>query len=325
MRKCHLFACATIFLLMTYSDNALATCPGLGEANSRNYDHLRSQGISNGAQLEQTPRSCAEAKRFVVIIQEQAAFWRNRNVCGDAYGISVNNEVASSWLSTLKKQKLKESELCKNDGAEPSAAAQQVQQQAKPAINSKPAATNSKPTSKDTTSKGNPVPSPSPSPTPPTIVVQGMQTNQQSSTGSNSNVPTPCQDLTGPAGCRNSDAPPNVQAQINQGQAAMQQANQIRQTDPSYDGKRQAVENLFRAAAAFQAAGDLAQAAEAAEQAQPLVDELRHNEASNAGPPFAPDRHAVRGVLRECQFRRARLGVLRLRLLCQQPRSRKSQ
>jgi len=116
-----------------------------------------------------------------------------------------------------------------------------------------------------------------------------MQTNQQNlNGGSNFNVPTPCQDLTGVAGCQNSGVPPNVQAQINQGHAAVQQANQIKQVDPSYDGKRQAVENLFKAAAAFQAAGDLAQAAEAAEQAQPLVDELRNDQASNAGPPFAP-------------------------------------
>jgi hypothetical protein len=129
----------------------------------------------------------------------------------------------------------------------------------------------------------------SPTPPPPTVVVQGMQTNQQSSnTGSNGNVPTPCQDLTGVSGCQNGGASPKVQAQINQAQAAMQQANQIRRVDPSYDGKRQAVENLFKAAAAFQAAGDLVRAAEAAEQAQPLVDELKDDHASNAGPPFAP-------------------------------------
>jgi hypothetical protein len=142
---------------------------------------------------------------------------------------------------------------------------------------------------KDVNSNGAPVPAPSPTPAPPTLVVQGMQTNEQNSNGgSNFNVPTPCQDLIGVNGCQNSGASPTVQAQINQAQAAMQQANQIRQIDPSYDGKRQMVENLFKAAAAFQAAGDLAQAAEAAEQAQPLVDELRHDKASNAGPPFAP-------------------------------------
>jgi hypothetical protein len=123
----------------------------------------------------------------------------------------------------------------------------------------------------------------------PTVTVQGMQTNQQGlNGGSNFNVPTPCQDLTGAAGCQNSGTSPTVQAQINQAQASLRQANRIRQIDQSYDGKRQAVENLFKAAAAFQAAGDLVQAAEAAEQTQPLVEDLKDDHASNAGPPFAP-------------------------------------
>jgi hypothetical protein len=129
----------------------------------------------------------------------------------------------------------------------------------------------------------------SPMPPPPTVVVQGMQVNPPSpGNGSRFNVPTPCQDLTGASGCVNSGASPAVQAQINQAQASLRQANRIREIDPSYDGKRQAIENLYKAAADFQAAGDLVQAAEAAEQAQPLVDDLHGDHASNAGPPFAP-------------------------------------
>lgn len=45
------------------------------------------------------------------------------------------------------------------------------------------------------------------SPPPPTVVIQGMQVNPQSpGNGSRFNVPTPCQDLTGAAGCANSGA-----------------------------------------------------------------------------------------------------------------------
>jgi hypothetical protein len=104
-----------------------------------------------------------------------------------------------------------------------------------------------------------------------------------------------CSTITGlpggsppPGNCSSNGVPPNIQAQINQAQSSMQQANQLRQVDPNYDNKSKTVEALFRAAAAFQAAGDLAQAADAAEQAQPLVDELKNDFASNAGPPYAP-------------------------------------
>jgi len=113
MCKRSAFACGTIFFLMTCCHSAKADCYSeMGAANVRNAEYLKSHGISNGAQLEKTPSTCAEAKRFIALIQTQVDFWRQRLTCGDSSAIERNNELSSSWVAILKRQEAKESELC---------------------------------------------------------------------------------------------------------------------------------------------------------------------------------------------------------------------
>lgn len=100
-----------------------------------------------------------------------------------------------------------------------------------------------------------------------------------------------CSDITGtgggssPGNCtRSNGVPPNVQAQINQAQSYMQAAKTVKESDPSYNGWSTAAQQFHKAEAAFKAAGDLANAAAAAEQAQTLENALKIADAkSNAG------------------------------------------
>lgn len=116
------FAAVSFFMTCCYEANA-DCMSDMGKANTRNFKYLQSQGISNGAQLQQTPRTCTEAKRFIALIKTQVDFWRNRMTCGQPLAASTNAEEVSSWTGTLKIQERKESELCKNEGAEASAQA----------------------------------------------------------------------------------------------------------------------------------------------------------------------------------------------------------
>jgi hypothetical protein len=89
--------------------------------------------------------------------------------------------------------------------------------------------------------------------------------------------------------------PPNVQAQINQAQSYMQAAQTVKQSDPSYNGWSAAAAQYRKAEAAFRAAGDLARASAAAEQALTLENALKiadqkagQNAAPGQPPPSLP-------------------------------------
>jgi hypothetical protein len=69
--------------------------------------------------------------------------------------------------------------------------------------------------------------------------------------------------------------PANVQAQIIQAQSYMQAAQTVKQSDPSYSGWSTAASQFRMAATAFQAAGDLINAAAANDQAQTLETALK--------------------------------------------------
>jgi hypothetical protein len=90
-----------------------------------------------------------------------------------------------------------------------------------------------------------------------------------------------CSDITGTSGsgssnCTSSNgAPPNVQAQINQAQSYMQAAKTVKESDTSYNGWSAAAAQYRKAETAFRAAGDLADAAAATEQAQTLENALK--------------------------------------------------
>ncbi len=108
------------------------------------------------------------------------------------------------------------------------------------------------------------------SPPPPAALAAHQQSADCSTItglGSGSSGPSNCQPSTG--------VPPNIQAQISQAQSSMQTARTVQQSDPSYNGWTTAAAQFRKAAAAFQAAGDLAQAAAAAEQAQTLESALK--------------------------------------------------
>jgi hypothetical protein len=126
---------------------------------------------------------------------------------------------------------------------------------------------------------------------PPTSTGQGTQASAQQD----------CSDLTGvgggpgPINCNsNKDLPPNVQAQINQAKSYMQAAQTVKRSDPSYSGRSTAAQQFRRAAAAFQALGDFADAANAVAQAQALENGLKTagqgSAPTNASAPSAMDR-----------------------------------
>jgi hypothetical protein len=100
-----------------------------------------------------------------------------------------------------------------------------------------------------------------------------------------------CSDITGtgggsgPSNCTPSNGvPPNVQAQINQAKSYMQAAQTTKESYTSYSGWMSAAQKFRKAAAAFQAAGDLADAAAASEQAQTLENALKSQQ---SGPSSA--------------------------------------
>lgn len=80
---------------------------------------------------------------------------------------------------------------------------------------------------------------------------------------------------TGPSNCKPSNGPKNVQAKIDQAKSYLQAAKTVKESDPSYTGWVAAAAQFRKAAAAFQAAGDQAQASSAVEQAQTLENALK--------------------------------------------------
>lgn len=91
-----------------------------------------------------------------------------------------------------------------------------------------------------------------------------------------------CSDITGtgsgssPSNCApSSSVPGSIQAQIGQAQSYTRAAQTVKQSDPSYNGWTTAAGLYRKAAAAFQLAGDLAQAHAASDQAQTLENGLK--------------------------------------------------
>jgi hypothetical protein len=87
-----------------------------------------------------------------------------------------------------------------------------------------------------------------------------------------------------------------VQAKIDQAKSYMQAAKTVKESDPSYNGWAAAAAQFRKAAAAFQAAGDQAQASSAVEQAQTLENALiadqKAGQASQLPVPSAGDQPA---------------------------------
>jgi hypothetical protein len=118
---------------------------------------------------------------------------------------------------------------------------------------------------------------------------------QPSPPPSNQQQSANCSDITGigggcgPTNCApSSGIPSNVQQQIAQAQSYMQAAQTVKQSDPTNTGWSTAATLFRKAAAAFQAAGDLAQAQAAAEQAQTLETGLKIANAKATQPANQP-------------------------------------
>src|ERR1700722_19097136 len=109
-------------------------------------------------------------------------------------------------------------------------------------------------------------------PSPPAPVAATPKDATTSSSGS-------CSDITGvgggpgPGNCGSSGGA--KKAEITEAQSYMQAAKTLKQSDTSYNGWNVAAAQFRKAAAAFKAAGDLAQADAATEQATMLEDALK--------------------------------------------------
>ena len=152
-----------------------------------------------------------------------------------------------------------------------------------------------------------PPPQPAPQPLAPRAA-----SNQQSAS---------CSDITGlgtgsgPGNCTpSSGIPSNVQQQMAQAQSYAQAAQTVKQSDPTNTGWSTAAALYRKAAAAFQAAGDLAQAQAATDQAQTLETALKMANAQAVQAPIAPPngqsstQQPARDISRACtEFLRNRL------------------
>jgi hypothetical protein len=147
-------------------------------------------------------------------------------------------------------------------------------------------------------------------PTPPNDTSKGVHTKiDQSKSSRAANTAQPavppnqvssnsasCSDITGtgtgssPRNCTtSSDVPVGVQTQITQAQSYLQAARTVKRSDPSVNGRTSAALQFRKAAAAFEAAGDVVQAAAAAEEATTLEDPAKAaNEKGGQAQPQNP-------------------------------------